>query len=485
MFCGNCGTELPDDALFCGNCGTKIEKKENINQCENAEQKATEKPELSEQTAAEEEGVSIQPNMQSWDGSMQQNTNASMQNQTGQMQQLGGNTMQQNFMDMGNVQPMAGTPSRQPMDKKKIIMITEMLVIVIVAYLGFAQLKKMASPKTIATEYFVQIMDGNPEKAYGYAEVVKSDFVNKENYKKAVCRDSNTKIQNFEVHESTDWYEEEKKKENTIYYEVSYLEKESDADQVYTIRVDKTGKKKWLFFDEWKVNVADDISKDVALYVAEGSKVMLDGKELGSKYLVGTDDWVYSYRIPKLFNGKYDVIVTNPIYEDLKATISVGEDSTDFEFEDKCKLKEEVASVVAKSAENDFKLLWENAAKKADFSNINGLTTLYAEDDITSDYDSLTSQMASSGEEGIKDISFDNISVNVTMDTTEEDGTPIVRVNFNAEMKYTNVREDWFTGKMEEEPENSDYDYTAQLDYVYENGKWELYRSDLSNGIGY
>lgn len=25
MFCKNCGTQLPDDAVFCGNCGTKVE----------------------------------------------------------------------------------------------------------------------------------------------------------------------------------------------------------------------------------------------------------------------------------------------------------------------------------------------------------------------------------------------------------------------------------------------------------------------------
>lgn len=422
MFCENCGNKLPDDARFCDVCGCKV--------------------------SAPEQGVSAQPVQQ-------------------QVQQ----PVQQPIQ-----QPIQQTPSaRTPMSLFTKVLLVEAVLLVILAGVFFVKSKEYMSPEKTAKMYFNAVMAGNQKKAYDLIEIDESGFVNEKYFGNVVEQIGCKNITNFKVEdigEQSDDYAREVK--------ITYRLKEDTQDYDFYVKLEKANAKKFLFFDDWKVNVGDYLQKDVHFSVIKGSTMTVDGEDLGKKYLTDSDKEasVDEYVIPKMFYGTYQIVVKNDIYNDYQTSVTVdGEEDSFSEDFDSVSVKKEAMQNVLKQSKTDFQLLWNGAAKKQDFMKLTGIQMTQDTSELQDTYSRLAGYFISEDGDGLKKMSFQNIAVNAEeYEGYGESFAPMVRVEFTTKYNCTKTELNWWTNEPEESDDSGDY--TGVLYYSYEEGDWVL--SDMS-----
>lgn len=91
---------------------------------------------------------------------------------------------------------------------------------------------------------------------------------------------------------------------------IKYMLKDSKDSSTLKIDLVKSKNKKWLLFNNWKVNTGDYIVvKDYKFNLPTGSKLTIEGKKVDKKYLKETEDGIDTYVIPALFTTNYNVKV--------------------------------------------------------------------------------------------------------------------------------------------------------------------------------
>ena len=388
---------------------------------------------------------------------------------------------QQGFVPNGQSgNPQVGAPTGQTTHnkvkkkRKKLhilskIAILEWVAVVVLLVGSYMMAQKYFSAEQSAKQYFTALMSGKVSDAYQFIDVSADGMVNETNFKTVVAQQGCKKISGYDI--MRDVEKNDHMHEITIRYNV----KDSKEDFYYTICMEKTGKKRFYLFDQWKVNVGDVVAQKVKVTVPNGTKVSINGKELSAEWKKVQEN-TDCYTIPKMFYGTYEAKATHPIYEDETFTFSVnGEESTG-ELTGFSKVKEEALQKVTEQAMNDFKVYWNGMTKKTGFAQLQNLSQL-SEENYSSedDYANMLSRMASSRTEGIVALTFDEMNVKAVT-VNDSDGQQ-VQVEFSSDMAYTFNTYDFWDGKLKME-RRTDY-YQGTITYVYKDGKWLQDTSNL------
>lgn len=103
--------------------------------------------------------------------------------------------------------------------------------------------------------------------------------------------------------------EDELEDQDLKVYCVEYIEKGADSKSAEYITMTKTGKKKYLFWDEWKVADTESWVSDVTYTIPENAVLQLNGEKVDDSAATEQDGWK-SITIPYMFTGDYQMQVT-------------------------------------------------------------------------------------------------------------------------------------------------------------------------------
>ena len=188
-------------------------------------------------------------------------------------------------------------------NNKKLIILICSLVVVIFGIYKF--LIGKYGPEAVAKDYFLAVMNADADSIYDYLDIKEGKFTSKKIFKKV-----------FNV-----------QKEDLVNYSVSSFEKSPDgltatAHINYTLKGKSSSetadinlvhdkKNKFLIFENWKISDRFmETVNDFEITVPKDSTVTIEGVKLNKKYKTDGTKGTDLYKIPEMFKGKYDVIVT-------------------------------------------------------------------------------------------------------------------------------------------------------------------------------
>lgn len=461
MFCQNCGTKNNDTSIFCENCGARLEKP--VQQAPQVEQ-VQEQPVESVQEQPVE-SVQEQPVERVQEQPVESVQEQPMQEQPTQQAPTYQQTVQGQPTQQEPVyqQPMQQVKPKKKVSKSAIVIAVEVVALLALIVAAFKIGENAFSAEKVAEKFFVEVANQNYKEAYKILDIDESEFINEENFKNASCNMALDKVSKYEVRKSSDDDDEKTVK-------IKY--KGKSGTDTYVINVEKKDGKKFLLFDNWEVNADSMIAKDFTLYVPNGAKVTVDGIELGDKYVESEDTYGQTYVIPKIFAGEHQVVVSQEGMQEVRKIVDTDDGSF---YVDQMSPGEEVLAEITDIATEDFKLIFEAAAERKDFSEIKSL--LSSDEDyleaLEDDYDNLVQQFETGGYETINKVQFSNIKTETDEGyLTSADYGVEVYITFDYYIEYT---DSWFD---EISHETYDGDTYAYFEFVCEDGEWVL--ADMS-----
>lgn len=370
-----------------------------------------------------------------------------------------------------NQVPMQNVALRKPMKKITKILLVEAALVLALGTAAYTKGKELVSPERTAKEYFVELMAGDSKAAYEKINVEESEFVNREYFEKIVSEIGCENISNYQI--------ESVIQENNAYakqFYITYHKKEDEEDYSFVVNLEKGQKKKWLFFDEWKVNIGSHIQKDVKLTTIPDAKLSIDGKEISQKDAQQDENGFVTYSIPKMFDCNYEVKVSSELYEDAVYNVQPSQEEAYFNVGSNLSIRQEIKDMVSEQAQKDFQTLWRGIAAKKEFSSLDGIPKNLQNTSVQEDYESVLSDMAGKKTEGIKKISFDDLEMEIVFlkeEYNEDMQCPNAKVYFTGTMDYTKVSASWWDGNLEASKVQDD-EYYGSLNYIYQDGAWVL-----------
>ena len=358
------------------------------------------------------------------------------------------------------------TKIKEMSTKNKIIagVITIVLVALIVVYFI---LNNMTKPETIAEKYFNAVMSYDADTVYSFLDVKESEFTTKEMFKKIseneIDDEDIPKVVNYTVGEprtSTDGLS------TTV--TITYVLDGDDDSDTADIKLVKAKEKKWLFFDNWKVNVSGtDTVKGYKIKVMKDSKVTVEGTEVNKKYIdeKESSDSYDVYSMPAMFGTYYDIVINLPIGIEVEDSMYVSEGSTYTYRFSSSDLTDEMEEKIESAVKNNLQTLYNGVKDKKTFDDIKSSFEYKGSDlsDLKDVYEDLASDISDSitlTKVEFKDASISNISIN-------DDGNLYVsaKVTYDYSLTYQ-------LGEETKTNDDNDYDYVyLTFDYVDETFK--------------
>ena len=252
MFCPNCGNEVKDGDLFCGECGTRIEP---IKANKQEEQPKQEQP---KQEAPKQEPPKQEPPKKE--------------------------------------APKQKTERFSGRGKKIVIAEIAALVVLVAAFIYFGS--RSSNPQSAANQFVKDYNNKNWSKIYDSFNYDEDTFINEEAFEKTMDQ-SETKT----LSAPTGGYTS-----NSGMYAGQYTFLSKKGDDTMTIRVAKSAKKNFLFFDKYEVVSAFDSGmrmSTVRLFTIPGITIKVDG--IAAKVPSDTSENTY---YTKMFAGTHKITLS-------------------------------------------------------------------------------------------------------------------------------------------------------------------------------
>lgn len=355
---------------------------------------------------------------------------------------------------------------KQPMPKKTktTIAIVSTVAVVIIGLCIF--LGTLANPKNIAEKLFKATTNYDFDTVYGFLDVEKSDFTTKEMFKNIMSREvedeDKPEVINYTV---SDPILSEDKMTATV--TITYLLKDSSDSNTFDVKLIKAKDKKWLFFDNWKVVMGGmDIAKNYEIQVAKGSKVTVEGIEIGEQYLDkdSSTEQMDVYKMPAMFEANYNVKIESPMGITKEDKMRVRNESYYKYRLSVSDLTEADKSKLTSISKTNLETLYNGVKDQKSFDDIKSSFD-YEEADLSklkNDYETL-----------VKNIGTSLTSIDFTEVTLSDIS---IKSNGNIEL-YLKAKYDYtisYQSGDETKTHNSDdYDY-LYLTYSYINGEYKL-----------
>lgn len=370
--------------------------------------------------------------------------------------------------------------------KQKTKIIVGSVAFIIVAIIVFAVVgNKLTNPERIALNYFKDVAAADWEKVYTYYDLSESEFINKEMYKKAVLKNKKIDYSVCAIKKTKNTSNSKKKDAEGISrtFKIEYAEKNSDnVESIYTVKLVKSAKNKFLFFDNWKVVPQDMIAKDYSIRTLKEINVYIDGKKLSDKYISkneNSNDYeksLYIYKIPAIFKGTHKIEFKGDFIEPFKDKLKISSNS-DYNYSyTNPDIKEDFIKELKKKTEGTVKKIYEEAINGKDFKDIKLPCKVYDEnkDDLEDRYDDVVENMKKTSYASdikVKSLKFKNFKItdqNSYIDSGSISGT----------ISYKSEYEGEFVKKIDsrEEKKKDDGNITGTVSFKYDDGEWKISR---------
>lgn len=256
---------------------------------------------------------------------------------------------------------------------------------------------------------------------------------------------------------------------NTVYEAV--LDQENGlAEKSQEIIVEKTGRRHFLFFEDWKISDANLAAHQVRVLAPHGAEITIDGKAVSDKWLEseGDDQIMDTYVIPALFKTDYTFVMQAENLEKTEAVLSITEDQQVIELNPESFTAETAISLRAQAI-RDLGVLYTTALNHGPYAEVSGL---FADsgDQTREAYDALVEELA----EGTARVSRLNLS-SITARSTEGSSQISLQFDYDA------------TLVMAANPQRTlqaSGSKAAVFGYVREKGNWLMASfPDLSLGL--
>lgn len=413
MFCQECGTKNSDDSLYCEECGAKLDNP------------------IIEASEIKKEQQYVQP--------------------------------EHDYVQ--TTKPAAVKPVKK--STKIIIGVIVIICLTIVCLYNYA--KKQCSPQKAAEQYFLNVMNGKWDKVYSDFEIKETEFITKGNFIEKQKKHGKT---DYDIYKIRDVKPDKASLKTKV--DILYRLKGDTESSDYSVILIKQSKKRFLFFDSWKVDPSSFIQKDYVIEVPKGTVVTLDGIKLKSKDVKENNDGYTDYMIPKLFIGKYSLKITKENMNDVNATILSEDGGYSL---DQMTLKKDVSVKLMSDAQEALAAIYKEGIAGSDFDKISDYFADDQEirDQALSDFDNFKSSIKNSDGVGLQKVDFSNFTGDTSYET--DNGVLTVSVSLSSDYAADYTQADWWTGDIT----SSNYSGSNQNDFVYifKNGKWALKSFDF------
>lgn len=435
MFCEKCGTKNDDNAKFCEKCGAAIEVFEAVYAGSGGESGTFEN---------KDNGGFVAPNA-GYDGDF----------------------------DMGYESGGYKAPKKSMSLKNKILLVLVGAVVVCGSSLYYIG-KLATSPEKIVEKYFENVSSKRYAEAYECMDIDGNEFTTKDMFVKVMenkNKDDNTEILNFTVKEQFE------QNPLTKRYIVTYTQKGSKNTSSEEITLMKHSKKKWLFYDDYRIAQDGLVAVNYSVVIPEGAEIYIDDIKVDEKYaeknlnendLYGVAE--KSYTIPSIFSGMHRIKVTAPFANDkeFEDYIENGESTEVYNLE----VNEQTKTELSKLAEEFTQKFVASAVEKKSFDELKSyFSDKTALDNIQDIYDNLTEKGVNDEGVGVKSITFGKFKPTASK-KYETESKYSVPISF--EYNYTALRKDWFDESIEEYTPERMQNGSGTVYFMYEDGKWNI-----------
>jgi len=425
MFCQECGTKNDDSSMFCAECGSKLNHPNEV---------------------VSGSAITNQP--------------------TG---------MEVPLTQPVYIQPQAvPAPPRKPMSTKKkvIIGVVGLLLILIVG--GYNVVKSQFSPEKVTEKFFVNAMNAKWGEVYDYLDLPKSEFITKDKFVKMEADAVKQQYSTYSIKIN-------KKDENALGLtaNITYRLKGESDDVDFDIKLIKQKKKSFFFFDSWKIDSSYYITKDYTIHVPKDATVTFGCVQLGSSYVDNSDEYGTVYKLPTVFNGDYDIKITQKNMEDIVDKVS----TSDMEYQvNAMTLKKEVAESLVTKAQDTLNEIYKAGLSGSDFSAISKYFSKdeTVQSDATDNYDYFLSKVHRDDGMGIQTVNLRDFTGTAEVEMIDGVANVKVELSYSYDLSYKDMN--YWTNEVISNTYTGNG--SSNFTYVLENNEWVVKTTDF-NAVTY
>lgn len=364
----------------------------------------------------------------------------------------------------------------KPMSKKKKIGLLALVIVIVLAVVGYNILKKNFGPEGVATTYFKALMSNDSDRIYDSLKLDgDTTFITKEVFKEVFDQDNNSlaNITNYKLSEVD--YSDDKL---TATVKFTVMKEKESGERTVEINVVKQSTKKFLIFDEWELandNISVlgiDLVEDYQIRVPKGAKVSIEGIELTNEYLSSEEstDELDVYVIPNLFATTIDIKTVLPSGIEINDEESVSRYNSRYTAELSLKaLSDDMVTKIQEQIKNDLTTMYANIIAKKDW---NAVKESYSYNnvnlsDLQDEYVELYEDIAEDDDKTLK--SFEVTNVTLTNVKLSDDGELVVSAKFNY-----NYTIDYQTYKDETKTKEGKSSYNTTITYDYFENAYKI-----------
>lgn len=355
---------------------------------------------------------------------------------------------------------------KKEMSKKNKIILVVVAIIAIALGVAYFILNNMTKPSTVAEKFFNATMSYDAEAMYEYLDVEDSEFTTKEVFKKIIDgeKEDVPEVVNYTVGKPV-----LAKDRLSTTVTITYMLKNSDKSSTLDVKLVKDKNKKWLIFDNWKVNVSGfDIVKDYQIKVMKDSKVKVEGVEVSSKYLdkENSDDSFDVYKMPAMFETEYNIVVTLPLGFDIEDEMRVREGNSYTYSLSLDNLTDDVKTKIQNAVKSNLQTLYDGAKDKKSFDDIKSSFEYKGADlsDLKEQYEKLVRNISS--DITLTSVAFSDVKLNRVSIDSNGNLYVSTKVSYNYSLTYQ-------SGEETKTNDSKDTDY-VYLTFDYADNTFKL-----------
>ena len=320
--------------------------------------------------------------------------------------------------------------------------------------------------KKYAMEAYDYYKDNNWVALYNYAELKDDDFVNEYFFEQLANNKYGMVDENTLELGSID------KKDDKAIVGSYYKDSQGNKIDCQFVMVKKPTKK-YIFFDEWKLDISDLIVSKCKIVAPEGLAIYVDGVELTSNNSIigynGTHEML-EYVIPKIFKGEHTIFAKQDMLEVTEAVVTWNENGGEYVIDDSTfDIVEGVKTHIKSSSEMIIQLMYKNVFEE---TGVAGLDTYMLNSDdtkavFTATYDKILAAIQPEDGSTLNSLSitgFDNHKIEYS-----HPYKALVSVDFACTFKARGPRNAANGARDKYEGEATS---TITMEYVYDGSQW-------------
>lgn len=364
----------------------------------------------------------------------------------------------------------------KPMSKKKKIGLLALVIVVVIAIVGYNILQKKFGPEGVATAYFEALVSNDLDKIYDSLKLDgDTTFITKEVFKEVFDQDDNSlaDVTNYKLSD-VDYSDDEL----TATVNFAVTKEDSSGEQTVSIDVVKQSGKKFLIFDEWELAndnitvLGIDLVENYQIRVPKGAKVSVEGIELTSKYMDSEEstEELDVYVIPNLFATTIDIKTILPSGIEINDEESISRYNSSYTAELSLKaLSDDMVTKLQEQIKSDLTTMYANIIAKKDW---NAVKESYSYNNVNlsalqEEYVELYEDVAEDEDKTLK--AFEVTNVTLTNVKLSDDGELVVSAKFNY-----NYTIDYQTYKDETKTKEGKSSYNTTITYDYFENAYKI-----------